>query len=114
MYRPQRWESGELIKRARPGAGYIDFNGGPRLCLGSEKHLDLFVPVRPANDHLITEDFALTEASYATVKILQAFPNIKLAPGIPNEPVGAERQIYTIGIFPVDGVHVLMGGGSGR
>ena len=35
VYRPQRWESGELIKKARPGAGYVDFNGGPRICLGS-------------------------------------------------------------------------------
>jgi cytochrome P450 len=36
LYRPQRWESGELIKKARPGAGYVEFNGGPRLCLGSK------------------------------------------------------------------------------
>lgn len=36
VYRPQRWESGELIKAARPGAGFVDFNGGPRLCLGSK------------------------------------------------------------------------------
>lgn len=35
IYRPQRWESGELIRKARPGAGYVDFNGGPRTCLGS-------------------------------------------------------------------------------
>jgi cytochrome P450 len=36
VFRPERWESGELIKKARPGAGYVDFNGGPRVCLGSE------------------------------------------------------------------------------
>jgi len=35
-FRPERWESGELIKKARPGAGYVDFNGGPRHCLGSK------------------------------------------------------------------------------
>jgi cytochrome P450 len=35
VYRPERWESGELIKKARLGAGFIDFNGGPRVCLGS-------------------------------------------------------------------------------
>ncbi len=39
VYLPQRWESGELIKKARPGAGYVDFNGGPRLCLGSKRNL---------------------------------------------------------------------------
>jgi Cytochrome P450 len=35
VYRPERWESGELIKKARLGAGFVDFNGGPRVCLGS-------------------------------------------------------------------------------
>lgn len=35
VYRPERWESGELVKSARLGAGFIDFNAGPRLCLGS-------------------------------------------------------------------------------
>ena len=35
VYRPQRWESGELMRKVRPGAGFIDFNGGPRTCLGS-------------------------------------------------------------------------------
>ncbi|KAI0122395.1 cytochrome P450 [Daldinia grandis] len=87
-FRPQRWESGELLKKARPGAGYIDFNGGPRTCLG--------------------KDFALTEASYAIIRMLHAFPGIRLAPGIPNEPVGTERQSYTIGVAPADGVKVSL------
>jgi len=86
VFRPERWESGELIKKARPGAGYVDFNGGPRLCLG--------------------KDYALMEASYAVIRILQNFPNIRIASGVSNEPVGAERQTYTIGVYPMDGVHV--------
>ncbi|KAK7998780.1 n-alkane-inducible cytochrome P450 [Apiospora marii] len=89
VYRPQRWESGDLIKKARPGAGYVDFNAGPRLCLG--------------------KDFALMEASYAIIRILQAYPQLSLAPGIRNEPVGTERQTYTIGLSPADGVHVALG-----
>ncbi len=52
------------------------------------------------------EDFALTEATYAIVRILQAFPNIKLAPAVPNEPIGAERHAYTAGIASMDGVNV--------
>ena len=36
VFRPERWESGELIKMARLGAGYVDLNGGPRVCLGSK------------------------------------------------------------------------------
>lgn len=48
------------------------------------------------------------EASYAIIKILQAFPNVRIAPGVPNEPVGAEKQAYTIGLSPADGVHVVL------
>lgn len=48
------------------------------------------------------------EASYAVIRILQAFPNIRLAPGVPNEPVGVERQVYTIGLAPADGVKVSL------
>ena len=46
------------------------------------------------------------EASYAVIRILQVFPNIRIASGVSNEPVGAERQTYTISIYPMDGVHV--------
>jgi hypothetical protein len=35
IYLPERWESGELIKKVGLGAGFVDFNGGPRVCLGS-------------------------------------------------------------------------------
>ena len=48
------------------------------------------------------------EASYAIVRILQAFPDIRLPPEVPNEPVGAEKQTYTIGVTPTDGVQVLL------
>ncbi|KAK9421291.1 putative N-alkane-inducible cytochrome P450 [Seiridium unicorne] len=33
-YKPERWESGELVKKVGLGAGFVDFHGGPRLCLG--------------------------------------------------------------------------------
>lgn len=35
-FRPERWEGSEL---ANISWGYIPFNGGPRLCLGSESLL---------------------------------------------------------------------------
>ncbi|KAI2630920.1 cytochrome P450 [Hypoxylon sp. NC1633] len=88
LYRPQRWENGDLVKKARLGAGFIDFNGGARLCLG--------------------KDFALMEASYAMIRLLQAFPKVRLPPGITNEPVGAERQSFSIVLSPLDGVKVLL------
>ncbi|KAE8331069.1 cytochrome P450 [Aspergillus sergii] len=49
-FRPERWET------IRPGWGYLPFNGGPRICLGQQ--------------------FALTEASYTTVRIVQSFKEI--------------------------------------
>ncbi|KAK0724222.1 cytochrome P450 [Lasiosphaeris hirsuta] len=88
VYRPQRWEGGELLMKAQSGAGYLEFHGGSRLCLG--------------------KDFALMEASYAIIRILQKFPNMRLAPGVPNEPVGAEKQAHTVGLYPADGIHVSL------
>jgi hypothetical protein len=46
------------------------------------------------------------EASYAVIRIIQTYPNIRLAAGIPNEPIGTEKQTYTIGVYPLEGVHV--------
>ena len=48
------------------------------------------------------------EASYAVIRVLQAFPNLRLPPGEPNEPVGAERQSFTIVLTPLDGVPVVL------
>lgn len=48
------------------------------------------------------------EASYAVIRVIQAYPNIRLTPGIPNEPVAVERQTYTIGLSPADGVLVAL------
>lgn len=50
-YRPERWE------KLKPGWAYIPFNGGPRICIGQQ--------------------FALTEAGYTTVRILQEFEAIE-------------------------------------
>jgi len=47
-FRPERWE-----ENLRPGWGYLPFNGGPRICVGQQ--------------------FALTEASYAIVRLVQHF-----------------------------------------
>ena len=48
------------------------------------------------------------EASYAVIRILQAYPRIRLPPGAPNGPVGTEGHIYTIGLEPTDGVQVIL------
>lgn len=83
---PERWES------ARPGWGYVPFNGGPRLCIGQQ--------------------FALTEAGFVIVRLLQRYEIIEgldvdptrdhchftivAAPGTPNksdEPVKCRLRV---------------------
>lgn len=82
-FRPERWETGEL---SDIGWAYFPFHGGPRQCLG--------------------EDFALMEVSYTLVRLLQAFPTIKLPEGETIEPVGAERQRLTLVLSSADGCQV--------
>lgn len=83
---PERWES------IRPGWSYAPFNGGPRICIGQQ--------------------FALTEAGYVIVRMLQRYEAIEgldvdptrdychftivAAPGTPNkgdEPVRCRLKV---------------------
>ncbi|PGH21354.1 hypothetical protein AJ80_03271 [Polytolypa hystricis UAMH7299] len=50
-FRPERWE------KLRPGWEYLPFNGGPRICLGQQ--------------------YALAEASYTTIRLMQHFRTIE-------------------------------------
>ncbi|EXJ80241.1 hypothetical protein A1O1_08383 [Capronia coronata CBS 617.96] len=50
-FKPERWET------LRPGWEYLPFNGGPRICVGQQ--------------------YALLEASYATIRLVQTFPRIE-------------------------------------
>ncbi|KAJ9483070.1 hypothetical protein VN97_g10345 [Penicillium thymicola] len=50
-FRPERWAN------LRPGWAYLPFHGGPRICIGQQ--------------------FALTEAGYTVVRILQEFESIE-------------------------------------
>ncbi|KAF8864708.1 putative cytochrome P450 alkane hydroxylase [Acephala macrosclerotiorum] len=54
VFRPERWAPEEGL---RPGWGYLPFNGGPRICVGQQ--------------------FALTEASYTTVRLVQDFRGLE-------------------------------------
>lgn len=53
-FRPERW--GEPLAK-KLGWAFVPFNGGPRICLGQQ--------------------FALTEASYVTVRLLQIFKHLE-------------------------------------
>lgn len=63
-FRPERWlDSADGKKGLRPGWEYLPFNGGARICLGQQ--------------------FALTEASYTTVRLCQAFKDIEGRDALP-------------------------------
>ena len=102
-FRPERWEDSEL---ADIKWGYLPFNGGPRLCLGSKLHKSH--PLARAKADL-TEDFGLMLASYGITRIIQAFPKLELAPGEIWEEAGTERQNLTLTLSNADGCKVLLG-----
>jgi cytochrome P450 len=58
-FRPERWLDDPVTGRKglRPSWEYLPFNGGARICLGQQ--------------------FALTEASYTTIRLCQAFKAIE-------------------------------------
>ncbi|KAL8712637.1 MAG: hypothetical protein Q9220_003168 [cf. Caloplaca sp. 1 TL-2023] len=54
------------------------------------------------------KDFALMEASYTIIRVIQAFPNLRLPPGEPQYPTGQERQSLTIVVSSAEGCRVLL------
>lgn len=48
------------------------------------------------------------QASYAIIRLLRTFPNIRLPPEVLSEPVGAEAQSFTIVLSPLNGVEVVL------
>lgn len=89
-FRPERWEDDALRDI---GYGYLPFNGGPRICLGQE--------------------FALLEAGYTVVRILQRFPGVGLPEGETVGVVGRERQTLTLVVACGEGCWVRLREGKG-
>ncbi|KAL2059151.1 hypothetical protein ABVK25_000443 [Lepraria finkii] len=76
-FRPERWLDGEEGKGLRVGWEYLPFNGGPRICIGQQ--------------------FALTEASYITVRLMQEFCAIESKDPEPWHPRAPDyHSFYTI------------------
>ena len=68
-FKPERWET------LRPGWEYLPFNGGPRICIG---RMWLLKSDRSwSRADYGTEQFALTEASYTTIRLMQEFKSIE-------------------------------------
>ncbi|KFX94096.1 hypothetical protein V490_04524 [Pseudogymnoascus sp. VKM F-3557] len=75
-YNPDRWES------LRMGWGYLPFNGGPRICVGQQ--------------------FALTEAGYTLVRMVQEFEKIESR----DDKPWLESLHLTLGC--ANGVHISL------
>lgn len=73
-FRPERWLDEDGRKGLRAGWEYLPFNGGPRICIG-RKCLLFERGIHEADG--IQEQFALTEASYITARLLQEFDRIE-------------------------------------
>ncbi|KAB2576243.1 Cytochrome P450 52A9 [Lasiodiplodia theobromae] len=76
-FRPERWEGRKV------GWEYLPFNGGPRICIGQQ--------------------FALTEASYVVVRLLQRFEKVE---GLNVD--GRTLHGLTLTSCPGDGVKVRL------
>jgi cytochrome P450 len=82
-FRPERWldDPATGTKGLRPGWEYLPFNGGARICLGQQ--------------------FALTEASYTTVRLCQAFGGIES-----RDPSNVWREKINLTCVNKDGAKV--------
>ncbi|KAK4446132.1 cytochrome P450 alkane hydroxylase, partial [Podospora aff. communis PSN243] len=91
LFRPERWDEDLPLFEDRTNStfGYLPFSGGPRVCLGM--------------------DFALTEAAYAIVRILQRYPEIDLPEGERVEVIGNEKQTVTLVLQITEGCKVRLG-----
>jgi cytochrome P450 len=115
-FRPERWEDPRLENM---GFAFMPFHGAPRVCLRSKlaalfflfislHTIATYIPSSIIVANVPTEDFALMEASYGLVRLLQAFPDLRIAPVVPQMTPGLEKQNLTIVVSSADGCKVLL------
>lgn len=110
IFRPERWDE-DMPKDKDPTTarwGYLPFNGGPRICIGSTFSLLVQVHFLKTTTLImnVVVDFALTEAAYTVVRILEAFPTILLPEGELIELIGVEKQTTTLVVSITNGCKV--------
>lgn len=109
IFRPERWEKDGGIISEDPidrKWGYLPFSGGPRICLGSECAPEMWLKRPETPDRLLLVDFAITEAAYIVVRLLERFPSITLPAGEKVQLVGSEKQNLTLVLQISEGCNV--------
>jgi cytochrome P450 len=102
VFKPERWLDSDDDKGFRPGWAYLPFNGGPRTCIGRTLHSLL---TRLSVWHMLTsstEQFALTEASYVTVRLMQEFASLESRDPEPW------REVFTLTCSGLGGCKVAL------
>ena len=109
-FRPERWEARDdnAVDLKNIGWGYLPFNGGPRICLGRKSPHFFLVDFVALTDYNFLEDFALLEAAYVLVRLIQRFPYFNVPNGDSGSAIGDEKQIYTILMSSGEGCWVTM------
>jgi hypothetical protein len=110
LFRPERWDEDMPMNRDPTNTkwGYLPFNGGPRICIGRKYMAPRATKTNPLSNSILIVDFALTEAAYTVVRILQRFPTIKLPEGALVELTGVEKQSMTLVISTTEGCKVAI------
>jgi hypothetical protein len=102
-FRPERWDPNvdNEADLKNIGWGYLPFNGGPRVCIG-RKYSCVGSCFQSVADNAV-EEFALLEASYAIIRILQTFRHFESDSTREIADVGQERQDVTLVLSSGDG-----------
>ena len=107
VFRPERWDPDvkNPVNLKNIGYGYLPFNGGPRVCLGRKISLNASL----FTQHLLyLEEFALLEAGYVVVRMLQEFRRFEMHIENKDVAVGAEKQEVTLVLASFDGCRIKM------
>ncbi|KAF2716591.1 putative cytochrome P450 alkane hydroxylase [Polychaeton citri CBS 116435] len=87
QFQPERWSDTPFEGSDAAGWGYLPFNGGPRTCLG--------------------RDFALLEASYIIVRLLQFYRDIVFC-GSTVSSASTQKHSLTLVLSSADGCKVRL------